>query len=253
MAAAVFASLSAFQNSTLVLVVLAAGVAGLAHGFSGFGAALIFMPAASALVTPAIAAPVLLIADGLLSLGFLPKAWTLARRSDVAVMAAGAVVGVPLGTLILQQADPLLLRWVIAALATAMLMLLMSGWRYHGTPRKPVTALVGAVSGLFGGLAQLSGPPVVAYWLSGKQEPIAIRANIILFFGATTLFTTVSYLLTGIITLQTVWLAMLVAPLYGLGLYAGARLFRLASPELFRRLCFLLIAISVVTSLPLWR
>jgi uncharacterized membrane protein YfcA len=168
-------------------------------------------------------------------------------------MAAGALIGVPLGTFVLRHADPLLLRWIIAVLAGSMLVLLMSGWRYHGTPRRPVTAAVGAISGLFGGLAQLSGPPVVAYWLSGKEEPMSVRANIILFFGATTLLTTVSYMVTGIITLQTVWLAVLVGPLYGLGLYAGARLFRLASPELFRRLCFMLIALSVVTSLPLWR
>ena len=54
--------LDSFSPTTLVLTVLLAGVAGLARGFSGFGAALIFMPAGSALVTPAVAAPVLLLA-----------------------------------------------------------------------------------------------------------------------------------------------------------------------------------------------
>lgn len=238
---------------TLALTVLVAGVAGLARGFSGFGAALIFMPAGSALVGPAVAAPVLLVADGVLSLGFLPRAWLLARRRDVALMALGAVIGVPLGAYILRHADPLLLRWVIAGLASSMLVLLLSGWRYHGTPRPPVTALVGAIAGLFGGLAQMTGPPVVAYWLSGKETHGTMRASIILFFGATTVFTFVSYLAAGIITVQVLWLAALVAPAYALGLFAGARAFRLASPEIFRRLCFALIAASVVTSLPVWR
>lgn len=238
---------------TLALTVLVAGVAGLARGFSGFGAALIFMPAGSALVGPAVAAPVLLVADGVLSLGFLPRAWLLARRRDVALMALGAIIGVPLGAYILRHADPLLLRWVIAGLASSMLVLLLSGWRYHGTPRPPVTALVGAIAGLFGGLAQMTGPPVVAYWLSGKETHGTMRASIILFFGATTVFTFVSYLAAGIITVQVLWLAALVAPAYALGLFAGARAFRLASPEIFRRLCFALIAASVVTSLPVWR
>lgn len=242
-----------FSLVTLALTVLVAGIAGLARGFSGFGAALIFMPAGSALVGPAVAAPVLLVADGVLALGFLPRAWQLARRRDVALMAAGAVIGVPMGAFILRHADPLLLRWVIAGLATSMLVLLLSGWRYHGTPRPPVTAVVGAVAGLFGGLAQMTGPPVVAYWLSGKETHGTMRASIILFFGATTVFTFVSYLLSGIITVQTLWLAALVAPAYALGLFAGSRAFNLASPEVFRRLCFMLIAASVVTSLPLWR
>jgi len=239
---------------TLALTVLVAGVAGLARGFSGFGAALIFMPAGSALVGPAVAAPVLLVADGVLSLGFLPRAWVLARRRDVALMASGAVIGVPLGAYVLRHSDPLLLRWVIAGLASSMLLLLLvSGWRYHGTPRASVTAVVGAVAGLFGGLAQMTGPPVVAYWLSGKETHGTMRASIILFFGATTVFTFISYLVSGIITVQTLWLAALVAPAYALGLFSGARAFHLASPDIFRRLCFVLIAASVVTSLPVWR
>ncbi len=245
--------LDSFSPTTLLLTVLVAGVAGLARGFSGFGAALIFMPAGSALVTPAVAAPVLLLADGILSMGFLPLAWKLARRKDVALMAAGAALGVPLGTLVLNHADPLMLRWMIAGLAFSMLLLLASGWRYHGVPRPGVTTLVGCLSGVFGGLAQLSGPPVVAYWLSGKETHGTMRASIILFFGATTLFTFVSYLAAGIITAQSLWLAALVAPAYAAGLFAGSRAFGLASPEVFRRLSLLLIALSVFTSLPLWR
>jgi len=52
---------------------------------------------------------------------------------------------------------------------------------------------------------------------------------------------------------MALWLAALVAPAYALGLFAGSRAFHLASPEVFRRLCFALIAASVLTSLPLWR
>lgn len=247
------ASFDPFSILTLVLTVLVAGVAGLARGFSGFGAALIFMPAGSALVGPAVAAPVLLVADGVLSLGFLPRAWMLARRRDVALMTSGAVIGVPLGALILRHADPLLLRWVICGLASSMLLLLLSGWRYHGTPRSAITAVVGAIAGLFGGLAQMTGPPVVAYWLSGKETHGTMRASIILFFGATTVFTFISYLLSGLITVQVLWLAALVAPAYALGLFTGAQAFHFASPAIFRRLCFALIAASVLTSLPVWR
>ena len=243
---------SGFSLLTIGLTALVAGVAGLARGFSGFGGALIFMPAASALVGPAVAAPVLLMADGVLTISFLPRAWAMARRKDVALMAAGALIGVPLGALILKHADPLLLRWGISILAASMLVLLASGWHYHGTPRAGVTAAVGCVSGIFGGLAQMSGPPVVAYWLSSREGPATMRASIILFFGATTLFTFVSYLVSGLITAHSALLAAAVAPAYGLGLFAGSRAFGLASPKTFRRLCFALIALSVATGLPLW-
>ncbi len=248
-----FDLLSGFSFLTRALTILVAGVAGLARGFSGFGGALIFMPAASALVGPALAAPVLLMADGVLTVSFLPRAWVLARRKDVALMAAGALIGVPLGTLILNHANPLPLRWVISITALSMLALLVSGWRYQGRPKSVITALVGMISGVFGGLAQMSGPPAVAYWLSGKEAHGTMRASIILFFGATTLFTFISYLVSGLITFQTLLLAGVVAPAYAIGLFAGARAFRFASPETFRRLCFVLIALSALTSLPIWR
>jgi uncharacterized membrane protein YfcA len=80
-----------------------------------------------------------------------------------------------------------------------------------------------------------------------------MRASIILFFGATTVFTFLSYLAAGIISTQSLWLAALVAPAYAAGLFLGSRAFGIASPETFRRLSLLLIAVSVVTSLPLWR
>ena len=237
---------------TLALAALAAAVAGLARGFSGFGGALIFVPAASALVTPAVAAPVLLLADGVMAVGLLPRAWRLARKSEAAVMALGAMGGVPVGTFLLRHADPTVLRWVIAGLAGAMLALLMSGWRYHGTPKRPITAGVGAVSGLFGGLAQLAGPPVVAYWLSGRSPAAEVRANIILYFAATTVMSVIAYLVTGLLSANVIILACIVAPAYAIGLVAGSRLFGRADEAFFRRLCFALIAISVVTSLPVW-
>jgi uncharacterized membrane protein YfcA len=241
-----------YSSSALLLLVLVAGAAGLARGFSGFGAALIFMPAASALLSPAVAAPVLLIADNALAITLLPGAWARAGKREVAIMAVGALVGVPLGTLALNYGDPLVLRWIIAITATAMLILLMSGWRYARTPSAPITVGVGTISGLFGGLAQLSGPPVVAYWLTGQTARQGVRANIILFFGATSVLSTLTYAVSGLLTLKALALALIVGPLYGLGLFLGSRAFGLASEQTFRRLCFAMIAISVLASLPVW-
>lgn len=246
------APFAAIPFHTVILLAAVAAVAGLARGFSGFGGALIFVPAASALVGPAVAAPVLLIADNLLTLPFIPGAWRKALRREVAVMALGALLGVPLGTLILNRSDPQALRWAIAVIAFAMLLLLASDWRYAGTPRPAATAGVGLVSGLFGGLAQLSGPPVVVYWLTGQSSSIGMRANIILYFVATSVLSTVSYAIAGLLDLEAVALALYVGPAYGLGLYAGSRLFGRASELVFRRLCHGLIAVSVLSSLPLW-
>lgn len=227
-------------------------IAGLARGFSGFGAALIFMPLASALIGPQTAAPVLVIIDLLLAAPLIPGAVRRVALWPIAVMLAGVVVTVPLGTWLLTSVDPLLLRWMIAGLAALMLALLGSGWRYSGAPSPVASFAVGATSGFFSGVAQVGGPPVVAYWLGGRDGSGDVRAKIIVFFAGSSVILLVSYLTAGLFNRSVLVWAAVAGPSYGTGLFLGTRLFGLASEATFRRICLGLIALAVVLSLPVW-
>ena len=235
---------------TFALLLAITFAASLARGFSGFGAALIFTPLVSALLGPKIAVPLLLVTDGLMTAGMIPGAVRRADRRDVFTMALGAVVGVPTGTWLLTSLDPVVLRWCIVALAAAMLALLVSGWRYRGRPKPPLTVLVGLVSGFFSGAAQVGGPPVVAYWLGSTTAAGTVRANIVLFFAITSVFGAIGYVWGGLITLHILSLAAVIAPVYGLGTWAGSRMFGLASDQTFRRICLAMIAFATVVSMP---
>jgi uncharacterized membrane protein YfcA len=235
---------------SLVFLAAISFIAAMSRGFSGFGAALIFVPLASTIVSPKVAAPLLLIVDAVLALGFIPNAWRNANRGEVGVMAFGALFGIPLGALALLRLDPLVIRWTIVALAALMLALLLSGWRYRGRPNTPLTFGVGAFAGVFSGAAQVGGPPVVAYWLGSSMPPANTRASIILYFSASTAIAVVSYLAGGILNASVLGLALLMGPVYGLGLFIGARLFGVADESFFRRICYALIVIAIVVSLP---
>lgn len=243
-------ALADYSARDLAVLAAAAFIAGLARGFSGFGAALIFMPLASVVVTPQVAAPLLLVVDAVAALGLIPDAWQRSDRRDVGVMAIGAVVGIPLGTAALALADPLVVRWGIVATVAALLVLLASGWRYHGKPKARYTIGVGALSGLFAGAAQIGGPPVVAYWLGGAIASAKARANIVLYFAISTLLTGISYSVGGLITQAVLLLALVTGPLYGLGLYLGSRLFGRAKERTFRWVCYGLIASAAIIGLP---
>ena len=242
-----FIDLSA--GGALVLVVTAL-IAGCARGFSGFGGALIFVPIASAVVGPRLAVPLLLIVDIVLTPGLIPKAWRNADRSNVGVMATGAVVGVPLGTYLLGHMEGTTIRWAIVGVVIVLLALLMSGWRYHGRPHASLTAAVGLTSGLFSGAAQVGGPPVVAYWLGGNFTPQTVRANIVLYFAISSLLSVASYLVAGILTWETVKLSLMIGPTFAFGLFTGARLFSLTNEFVFRRICYSLIAAAAIIGLP---
>ncbi|WP_426959896.1 sulfite exporter TauE/SafE family protein [Muricoccus radiodurans] len=230
----------------------AALVAGLARGFSGFGAALIFMPLGAALLGPRLAAAVLLLADNLSTLPLLPGAWRRANRREVGAMAAGTLVGTPLGAAILLHLDPTALRWGLSGLVVAMLALLASGWRHAGQLPAPAAAGVGVLSGFCSGAAQMGGPPVVAAWLGGAIPAERVRANIVLFFALSGLVSAVIYLASGLLGGTAVAVAALVLPAYAGGVWLGARMFGLASEARFRAACLILIAFAALLGLPVW-
>jgi uncharacterized membrane protein YfcA len=238
------------SSGALLLLAISAFIAALARGFSGFGSALIFVPLASTAIGPQAAAPLLLIIDGVAAAGLIPGAWRHADRRDVGTMSIGALAGIPLGAWVLIKSDPLWIRWAVVLFGTLLLALLMSGWRYRSKPTIATTVIVGAAAGLLGGAAQIGGPPVVAYWLSRPIAAETVRANIVLYFAISTVITTTVYLAGGLLTPSVVGLALVTGPIYGVGLYAGARMFGLASDITFRRICLALIAVAIALSLP---
>ncbi len=245
-------SISEILASPALFYILAAGaIAGLVRGFAGFGAALVFVPLASAFAGPKTAVITLWLADTLPTLPIVLPALRKCSWRQVAPVAAGYALAVPGGAWLLAHADPLPLRWFMAALVAALLALLISGWRYAGEPRPAIGVGVGAVSGFFGGATQLAGPPVLAYWLGGPDRHWRVRANVIVFFALGTVFSGISFAVGGLFTPERLASGLVLAPVYGLAIIAGARGFRFASDIGFRRFAFVLIALAAIISLPI--
>lgn len=225
-------------------------VSGTARGFSGFGSALIFMPLASSIAAPKLVAALLLIIDFVAAAPLLPNAWKQADRKATAVMAAGALIGVPIGTYFLTRLDPVTTRWIISGFVAALLALLLSGWRYRGREHASIAVGIGSLAGFCSGLAQTGGPPIVGYWLGRPIPSVIARANILLFFGASDFFSAVTYAVSGLISADAIKLALVVGPVYALGVWFGASLFGRASEAVFRAICYVLIAAAVIIGLP---
>ena len=171
----------------------------------------------------------LLIIDFVAAVPLMPNAWKQADRKATAVMVFGALIGVPVGTYFLSRLDPVTTRWIISGFVFALLLLLLSGWRYRGKDHAAISVGIGGLSGFCSGLAQTGGPPIVGYWLGRPVAPVIARANILLFFGASDFFSAVSYSLTGLITSDAIRFSLLVGPVYAIGVCFGAQLFGRAS------------------------
>ena len=238
------------STNTAIAISAIAFVSGTARGFSGFGSALIFMPLASSIAAPRLVAALLLVIDFIGAAPLIPNAWKQADRKATAIIALGALVGVPIGTWFLSRLEPVTTRWIISGFVFALLLLLLSGWRYRGRDHAAISIGIGGLAGFCSGLAQTGGPPIVGYWLGRPIASVIQRANIVLFFAASDFFSLVSYAVTGLITLDALRFALVVGPIYGAGVRIGASLFGRASETLFRSICYALIAAAVLIGLP---
>lgn len=239
-------------GSALAWLLGAALAGGLARGFSGFGAALIFVPLASVALGPQRAAPLMLVMEVVAIATLTPGAWRIADRREVGWLALGVAAGTPLGAAVLALADPLALRWGVALAILALLGLLVSGWRFRGVPSRPVTLGFGMAGGVLGGIAMVSGPPAMAYLLGRDGPARQLRADFALYLAAGAVFAGIAYAAAGLLDAVLLGPFLVAAPAYGLGIWRGARMFGLASERVFRIACFGMIALAALLSLPIW-
>ncbi len=231
----------------------AAALAGLVRGFSGFGAAMIFIPLASVLDRPDVAVPLLFLVDSIATLHITLPSFRRCCWSEILPLTAGATLTIPLGVLLLVSVDPEAMRWAISLLILLAVAALASGWRLQRSLPLVGTAAVGGLTGLSGGAASLSGPPLVLFWLGRRSGAAQVRDNIYAIFGLMSVVTGITLWMNGLLTQSVLSEVLYLLPVYALAIVTGARLFRLASEALYRRLALALCALVTLASLPVWQ
>jgi uncharacterized membrane protein YfcA len=226
-------------------------MSGLVRGFSGFGGAMIYMPLIAAVYEPRIAAVTLLLVDFLSSTPFVLFEFRRCTWREVLPISAAMAVTVPFGAYLLIVLDPIVLRWIIAAMVIGLVLVLMSGWRYRGPSSLPITAGVGMISGVGAGAAQIAGPPVILYWLSRGNSATTLRANLMVFFLFCGIALIAVYGMEGLFTARSVALSLMLGAPYVVGVAVGAYFFRGASDQLYRRIAYAICALAALLSLPL--
>lgn len=231
----------------------AAALAGLVRGFSGFGAAMIFLPLAGIVVRPEVAVPLLFVADNLATLHITLPSFRRCCWAEILPLAAGATLTIPLGVALLVSVDPEAMRWAISLLILLAVGLLASGWRLQRALPLAGTAAVGGLTGLAGGAASLYGPPLILFWLGGRSGAVQVRDNIYAIFGLLSVAAGITQWLNGLLTLAVLREALLLLPVYVVATVAGARLFGRASEAQYRWAALGLCALVALGGLPLWQ
>lgn len=246
----IFASVVADPRFPVALAISIA--AGLVRGFTGFGSALIYIPLISAVYGPHIAAPTLLLFDTICSVPFAIQCWPHATRREVLPVAIAGAVALPVGVAALLYVDVLVLRWFIAVLVLFALVVLITGWRYHGRPTLAASLGVGAFAGFGSGAVQIAAPALLVFWLGGPNSATTVRANIMVLFAIQGMLAILAYSFSGLFDAEVLALGFVLGVPFIIAMTVGARWFRGTSDTLYRRVAYIIIGFSGLISLPLF-
>lgn len=233
-------------SQSFLIAALIAFVAGMVRGFAGFGAAMVMTPVFSALYGPAFGVTLCLLMELAVVVPLLPEAVRQVDWRRIGLLAAAAAVGAPFGSLAMTHLAPEPMRWAISAIVLGAVVLLATGWRYHGRPVLAATLGAGTTSGFLNGFSGMAGPPIIFYYLAGKESAAQVRANLTTYFVFVDLIALVVFLARGLIGWSTVLHGLCLAPAVVAGGLVGQQLFPLASEGFYRRLALgLLVAIAL--------
>jgi uncharacterized protein len=232
-------------------LVLASFVAGTVYGFAGFGAALIFMPVATALLPAAVAVAAFSVTAAASFVTVVPAAWRAEDRRVVAGMIGIAVLFTPAGVWALGALPGTAIRTAVSVIVLLTLAALLAGWRLRAAGWGARGA-VAAVAGVLGGATGLNGPPVILFNL-GTEQPVAVtRANLAVFLTVTSLSFLPQMWAQGLLATQALWLGAVLFLPYAAGTRAGRALFDPARAALYRGVAYAVIGLAGVAGLPVF-
>jgi uncharacterized protein len=165
----------------------------------------------------------------------------------VLIVTAAAILGMPIGLLVLARADERTLTAIIAVVVIAFAVLLWRGLRLP--PNRITDGVAGFVAGVLSTSTSTSGPPIVIA-LSGKElTPAAFRGTISAIFLVQGSIAMVAFALGGQITSGALSVAAVGLPGLLLGSYVGEHGFKRLDAETFRRLVLAMLLLSGAVSL----
>ena len=235
------------DSSALAIVILAFTGSGIVRGFTGgLGANFLTAPVLAAFIGPREAVPIVILLNMITTVQLMPEILPRVRWREGWAIFLFPVLTTPLGARLLFTVDEDVMRRAIAAAAVAFSLLLLSGWRYRGGHALGLSIVTGSASGVLMGSISLGGPPVFLYLMAGRGDAATNRAQFVM-FGTFALSATLAlYWAADALTVKTLLFVALVFVPAVVGTWIGARLFRRASEDVFRRVCLWgLVAVSL--------
>jgi uncharacterized membrane protein YfcA len=209
--------------------------AAIVRGYSGFGFSLLAITALSLALPPAEIVPSIFMLEIAASLHLLPSIWRDIHWRSIGLLLVGCVIATPVGVQLLAQVPEAPMRIAISLFVVVVVAFLWRGFALKTMPGPVATVATGAASGLFNGAFGIGGPPVILFFFSSPAGVAVGRASVIAYFLGTDSIGLAFQAQADLMTWATLWRFLTFLPPLLAGVWFGARVFKHANPESFRR------------------
>ena len=229
----------------LILFCVVAFAGGFVSGFSGFAMGLVVSGVWLHIITP-IQTAALIAGYGLLTQGYgILKLRQALNRRAIWPLSLGTTIGIPIGVLLLTYLNPAYLRLGVGVLLV--LYAIYSLARPAFKPMKIGAATdigIGFVNGLVGGVTGLGGvvSTISCQWRGWTRDAQRAVFQPVLF--AAFVVISISMVITGAFTTETIKLYGLGLPFMLVGIWSGFKLYGKIDDEMFRKVVLILILLA---------
>jgi uncharacterized membrane protein YfcA len=230
----------------ILLSAAAIFAAALVQGVTGFGFVIVAAPVLTIYLEPTLVVPVMLLVSVFLNAAIMAHGyrWMNLRRVWALIIAGAAFT--PVGAALLIGLDAAIIRVLVGVVVGATAIAMLFGLRRSASRELLVSVPVGAVSGVLGGAAGLSGAPVVLFFTNQSVDPRESRANIVFYFQVLNVVALPSFAVGGILTREVFTLALEVLPGAVAGVAGGIWLSSRISVALFSRISLVIVMLAGV-------
>ena len=235
-------------NDLLAVIVIIC-IAAVLQSISGFGFSLLAMPLLSVFVDIQDAVVIATLCGIFTNAVHLRKDFQLVERSIARRISLSALIGMPLGVVVLSVFSATHMRAIIGAVIVVLVFLMMRNFILK-TENTNVDIVLGAFSGLLATSVSTNGPPLVFLLQSKQLDPWRLRATLAYVFTISGCASFIVLMIAGKGSIEAFQYAMLSLPAMYLGTVVGRKARLRVTQEAFKRLMYvLLLATAVSTTL----
>lgn len=228
----------------LLLALAAALAAGVISGYTGFGLALVLVPALLLFYNPATVVPAVVILGIVVAVTVVLDSWREVRLRPVLFMLPFAFAGLLAGSQVLKTADPEYIRLGAGIVVVCAAALLAGSIRIPGSGTRAGAAVAGALSGTLSTSVGLPGPPVVLLFAARGLPKQSFRGSSAAYFLVLNLAGISTLFIRGVADVEDLPLAAGLIPAAVLGKALGTVLVGRTTEKAFRRVALGTVALT---------